>query len=132
MDWLRLNLIAAWVGILLGFGSGLAMGLFFHREDWLGGYSSHKRRLYRLAHISFFGLGAVNLCFYFTALRFGQADVGIRIASLAFIIGLASMPSCCVLMAQFPRARLLFAVLVIALALGAMITLAAIIRIGRA
>ena len=25
----QLNLIAAWIGILLGFGSGLVLGLFF-------------------------------------------------------------------------------------------------------
>jgi len=54
------NLIAAWLGIPLGFGSGLVLGLFFQRENWLGGYSSPKRRLYRLAHISFFGLGALE------------------------------------------------------------------------
>ena len=38
------------------------------REDWLGGYGSFKRRLYRLAHISFFGLAIVNLMFCFVAL----------------------------------------------------------------
>jgi hypothetical protein len=48
------NLLAAWVGILMGFLSGLALGLCFHRENWLGGYGSFKRRLYRLAHISLF------------------------------------------------------------------------------
>src|SRR5881397_2948507 len=63
----QVNLLIAWVWILLGFLSGFALGLNFHREDWLGGYGSYKRRLYRLAHISFFGLGVVNLCFYFTA-----------------------------------------------------------------
>src|SRR6266436_1502559 len=64
---IQLNLIAAWSGILAGFVSGLLLGLFFHREDWLGGFGSFKRRLYRLAHISLFGLAIVNLMFYFTA-----------------------------------------------------------------
>src|SRR5882762_3525993 len=63
------NLVIAWIWILLGFFSGMLQGMFFNRENWLGGYNSLKRRLYRLAHISFFGLGAVNLFFYFTALR---------------------------------------------------------------
>src|SRR5687768_11837839 len=63
----EINLVFAWTWVLAGFLSGLAMGLFFDREDWLGGYGSLKRRLYRLAHICFFGLGAINLMFYFTA-----------------------------------------------------------------
>ena len=44
----------------------MVLGLFFHRENWLGGYASLKRRMYRLGHISFFGLGAVNLLFWLT------------------------------------------------------------------
>src|SRR5256886_15166965 len=105
---LRLNLIVAWVAILLGFASGLALGLFFHRENWLGGYSSLKRRLYRLAHISFFGLGAMNLLFYFTAQRLPPDTIGITIASWAFIIGAISMPLCFFFMAHFPPAHSFF------------------------
>ncbi|HXR49058.1 MAG TPA: hypothetical protein VN784_16610, partial [Candidatus Limnocylindrales bacterium] len=58
------NLFLAWLWILLGFVTGMALGLFFHHENWLGGYGSFKRRMYRLGHISFFGLGAVNLLFW--------------------------------------------------------------------
>src|SRR6266446_4229245 len=104
----QLNLIAAWIGILLGFGSGLVLGLFFQRDDWLGGYTSLKRRLYRLAHISFFGLGAVNLLFYFTALHLSPASLTTTIASWGFLIGSISMPACCLLMAHFPRTQPLF------------------------
>ncbi len=43
----QLNLLLAWIGILLGFISGSLLGLRFLREDWLGGYGSFKRRLYR-------------------------------------------------------------------------------------
>src|SRR6476646_8665042 len=62
----QINLAFAWCWIVVGFLSGMVQGLSFHREDWLGGYASFRRRLYRLAHISFFGLGAVNLFFYLT------------------------------------------------------------------
>src|SRR5436189_5717640 len=103
----QLNLIAAWVGILLGFASGMVLGLFFQRENWLGGYTSLKRRLYRLAHISFFGLGTVNLLFYFTVQRL-PASSALVIAAWAFIVGAISMPICCLLMAHFPRAHMLF------------------------
>ena len=124
----QLNLIAAWLGILLGFASGLALGLFFQRDDWLGGYASFKRRLYRLAHISCFGLGAVNLLFYFTALSLPAGNRALAIASWAFIAGAFSMPMCCCLMANAPRARPLFAIPVLSLLLGAGLTLSAIVR----
>ena len=35
-----LNVLAAWIGILLGLLVGVVYGLFFHRADWLGGYAS--------------------------------------------------------------------------------------------
>src|SRR5215831_13160206 len=106
---LRLSLIVAWIGILLGFGSGLVLGLFFQQENWLGGYASLKRRLYRLAHISLFGLGAVNLLFYLTALSLSMSGLALAIASWAFISGAALMPICCLLRAHFPRTQPLFA-----------------------
>jgi hypothetical protein len=127
----QLNLLAAWLGILLGFASGLILGLFFHREDWLGGYSSLKRRLYRLAHISFFGLGAVNLFFYFTVQRLSAAGLALGVAGWAFVLGAASMPLCCVLMAHWPRAHPLFAVPVLSLLLGASLTVGGIIQADR-
>lgn len=126
----QLNLILAWSGILLGFLTGMVLGLFFHREDWLGGYASFKRRMYRLAHVSFFGLGAVNLFFWLTTKGASGASPLITPASWAFIIGAISMPACCVLMAHLPRARLLFAVPVLSLIIGGALTLAIVLGDG--
>jgi hypothetical protein len=119
---MRINLIAAWVGMLLGFVSGFALGLFFHRENWLGGYGSFKRRLYRLAHISFFGLAAVNLFFYFTTQTL-SAGAMLSFASSAFVIGAITMPVCCLVMAHFPKTRPLFALPVFSLLAGCALTL---------
>ena len=119
---MQINLLAAWVGMLLGFLSGFALGLFFHREDWLGGYGSFARRMYRLAHISLFGLGAVNFFFYFTA-RALPADTMLSLASAAFIAGAITMPICCLLMAHFPNTRSLFALPVVSLVTGGALTL---------
>jgi len=130
MQTLKLNLIAAWLGILLGFGSGLVLGLFFNRENWMGGYTSLKRRLYRLAHISFFGLGAVNLLFYFTALRLPAITPVIVIASWGFIVGAISMPICCLLMAHFPWTHLLFSIPVASLLLGGSLTLVSLVQVA--
>ena len=55
--------MSGWSGFLGGVLSGAVMGLLFHREDWLGGYGSRERRMVRLGHISFFGIGLINLFF---------------------------------------------------------------------
>jgi len=119
----NLNLFLAWLWILLGFASGLALGLLFHRENWLGGYSSFKRRMYRLAHISCFGLGAVNLLFWLTARNYSLPGPEAAVASWAFIIGAITMPVCCGVMAHFPKAHLIFAVPVLSLIAGGVLTL---------
>lgn len=126
---MQINFFAAWFGILLGFLSGLALGLFFHRDNWLGGYSSFKRRLYRLAHISLFGLGAINLLFYFTARTLPPGTL-VEFASSAFIIGAITMPICCLIMAHFPKTHLLFSVPVLSLIAGGILTIAAIFSSG--
>lgn len=122
-DMAQVNLIGAWAGLLLAFISGLVLGLGFHRENWLGGYGSFKRRLYRLGHISFFGLAAVNFMFFMTARFGGLKGAGMGLASTSLLVGAVSMPACCFLMAHFPGVRLLFAIPVISLILGAALTL---------
>ena len=117
------NLVAGWIGIVLGFLSGLLLGSGFHREEWLGGYTSLTRRLYRLGHISFFGLAAANLLFYFTVKTSGLTGGPLLIASRCFIVGAISMPTCCVIMAHRPALRLLFAIPVVSLLVASVLTL---------
>jgi hypothetical protein len=118
-----LNLWFGWLWILLGFISGTALGIFFADEKWLGGYGSFKRRMYRLGHISFFGLGTVNLLFWGT-MRFLSAMGHLTtMASAAFIIGGVTMPMCCLAVAHFPKTHSLFAVPVLALISAAVMTL---------
>lgn len=124
-----LNLVAAWVGILLGFLSGMVLGLFFHREGWLGGYTSFRRRMYRLGHISFFGLGAVNLLFWLTAKLCPLSGTPINAASGTFILGAITMPLCCMVMAHFPKLHLVFAVPVISLITGGLLTLLEVVKL---
>ena len=119
----QLNLLAAWLGILLGFGSGVLLGTWFHKEDWLGGYASHIRRLYRLGHISFFGLAMVNLMFYVTARSLAWGSGAAMVASWGFIAGAVSMPVCCLIMAHRPRLRALFLIPVLSLMTGGAVTL---------
>ena len=123
------NLLFAWLWILLGFVSGMTLGMFFHGENWLGGYTSFRRRMYRLGHISFFGLGALNLLFCLTVQNFALAGLRIHFASVAFITGAIAMPACCVVMAHFPKARLIFSVPVVSLIAGGVWTLLEVIKL---
>jgi hypothetical protein len=128
MNTLSINLTLAWLWILLGFLSGMVLGLFFHRENWLGGYASLKRRMYRLGHISFFGLGAVNLLFWFTVKSLPGLSPYVAPASWALIIGALTMPPCCLIMAHFPKWHLIFSVPVVSLLAAGAMTLAVVIN----
>ena len=125
----QLNLLLAWIGLLVGFISGSVLGLKFHREDWLGGYASFKRRLYRLGHISFFGLAMVNLMFYFTAQMFQPATLPLVVASWGFVVGAVTMPVCCFVMAHNAKSQALFAIPVGSLLVGGILTLWEVIKL---
>jgi len=103
------NLCFGWVWILVGLVSGTAAGIFFHDVDWLGGYSSWRRRLVRLGHISFLGTGFLNLAFAFTvALSPGESPS--KLASWLFVLGAVTMPLVCFLSAWQDRFRQLFVI----------------------
>jgi hypothetical protein len=113
------NLIAGWAGILLGIMAGAASGLFFWREDWLGGYGSWRRRLVRLAHVSFFGLGFLNIALALSIPRLGLAGArSASLASVALILGALTMPLVCYLAAWRQPLRHLFVVPVTLTAAG--------------
>ena len=123
MQAVRPNLLLAWLWIVIGFAFGAVIGLRFHREEWLGGYGSLKRRLYRLAHISFFGLAIINLLFCFTMIAVAtRSDFAMRVSSWGFLIGAISMPLCCLLMTRFPRLQALFVVPVGSLLVAGVLT----------
>ena len=95
---MSLNLYTAWIAFLLGCIAGAIPGIFFHNANWLGGYSSWKRRIIRLAHISFFGIGALNLAFALTVYML-EIKSGLVLISYLLIIGAITMPTICYLSA---------------------------------
>jgi hypothetical protein len=101
-----LNLHATWIAILAGFIAGAISGLRFYDDEWLGGYSSWRRRMVRLAHISFFGLALINLAFVFTVKYLNLPEQ--PWTSWLFIVGLVTMPVCCYLSALNKVCRHLF------------------------
>ena len=112
------NLLAAWVGILLGFVAGAVQGLFFHNESWLGGYAAWPRRMVRLGHISFFGLALINFAYATSVRLLDRTAVG-PWPSRLFIVGAATMPLICYLSAYRKPFRHLFPIPVVALLAGA-------------
>ena len=99
------NIIAAWIGFALGAVSGAIPGLFFHNHNWLGGYTSWPRRLIRLGHISFFGIGFMNLGMGLTSTVLG---IETQAASSLMLVGAVMMPTVCYLSAFKPIIRHLF------------------------
>jgi hypothetical protein len=89
-----INALAGWYGFLAGVLSGAVIGLFFHRENWLGGYNSFARRLLRLGHIACFGLGLINLLYALTVTTPGGAG---EIGSTLLVVGMITMPLTCFL-----------------------------------
>ncbi len=120
----RVLLLDIWLSMLAGGLSGAAIGLFFHDADWLGGYSSFRRRLLRLGHIAFFGIAFVVVAFYVTLPAIETAAAAESIAT-CLVIANVTMPLCCFLAAWRPNFRHLFPVPVVALAAGIVQTLAA-------
>lgn len=111
------NIYAAWIGILLGCLIGAVEGLFFHKEDWLGGYISWRRRMLRLGHISFFGLGLINLALVLTA-RALEIEKEVYTPSILFIIGIVGMPLLCYLSAIRSVFRHLFFIPTLSIIIG--------------
>ncbi len=101
------NTIVAWIGMLAGVCTGSIAGLFFQREEWLGGYASWRRRLMRLGHIALFGIALINLAYALPVHALGWP--GTRGASLALIVANFLMPLVCYLAAWRKPFRWLFA-----------------------
>src|SRR5512135_1027208 len=106
-----MNLFAGWVSILLGFVAGAVPGLWFWRDEWLGGYGSWRRRMVRLAHVSFFGLGFINLAFAFTLPPWETVRMtgALHWAASLLVVGNFAMPLVCYLAAWRQPLRHLFA-----------------------
>lgn len=105
--WTNVNILAAWVGVLFGIVSGAVVGLWFHREEWLGGYSSWARRMMRLGHIAFFGIAMLNVAYATTAHYLHWSDPP-ALASVALAAANFLMPAVCFLAAWRPIFRHLF------------------------
>ena len=61
-----MNRTVGWISLVVGIATGLVMGLWsfdgpMTTPAWLGEYGDTARRLARLGHIAFIGLGIINI-----------------------------------------------------------------------
>lgn len=118
MEPARLHLLVGWTGMVAGAVSGAAIGLYFHDDRWMGGYGSFRRRMVRLGHIAFFGLGIINVLFALSLSAAPLPPAYLRLASTGFIVAVIAMPACCFLTAWREGFRHLFPVPVLAVLCG--------------
>ena len=116
-----LNWYAGWVLILTAFITGAGMGLFFHRDDFWGGYTSFRRRLARLGHIALAALGTLNILFSIATPA--EPSASLRVASVLLIVGAVSMGSTCFLTAWRALFRRLFFIPVTSLLVAVLLIL---------
>jgi len=114
----QFNLLLGWTSMVAGALSGAGIGLFFHDERWMGGYASFRRRMVRLGHIAFFGLGILNVLFALSLAAFPVPSAYGRFASAGFTVGALTMPACCFLTAWRTGFRHLFPVPVAGVLVG--------------
>jgi len=93
------NLWAGWTGMMFGLVSGAVIGLKFHHEDFAGGYASFRRRMLRIGHLAFFGLGIINVLFALTLTSSGVALSYPAVASASLAAAVFVMPVVCFLTA---------------------------------
>jgi hypothetical protein len=117
-----MNWYFGWSLILSAFVTGTILGLFFYRDDFLGGYASFRRRMLRLGHVALAALGMINIL-YSLLPRASEPSPQTQIASLGFMIGGATMPVVCFLTSWRVRFRHLFILPVSALILAVLQTL---------
>ena len=116
------NWFFGWSSLLAAFLAGIPLGLGFHRDDFLGGYTSFRRRVVRLGHIALAALGMVNVLFALSPWPAAGMCTG-RGASVGFMVGGAAMPLVCFLAGWREGFRKLFFIPVTALIAAVVMTI---------
>ena len=117
-----LNWWIGWSMILAAFVTGALVGLGFHRDDFLGGYTSFRRRIFRLGHIALAELGILNVVFALSPWPTPGEELSWA-ASACFIIGGLLMPLICFMTGWRERWRKWFPLPVASLILAVVLTL---------
>jgi hypothetical protein len=92
-----MNRTVGWISLVVGIATGLVMGLWSFDGPvavpaWLGGYAETPRRLARLGHIAFIGLGILNLLLAQELPRSALGTTGRLVAARAMTTGNILLP----------------------------------------
>ncbi|HSC28767.1 MAG TPA: hypothetical protein VLD67_15930 [Vicinamibacterales bacterium] len=92
-----MNRSIGWTSLAAGVATGLVMGLWSFDGPlpvpaWLGDYGDTSRRLARLGHIAFLGLGILNLLLADELPRSALGAAGRKAASMSMNIGNMLLP----------------------------------------
>jgi hypothetical protein len=112
----QMNWYGGWGLVLMAFAVGAGIGVFFHRDDFWGGYASWRRRMSRLGHIALAALGILNIVF-------SLAPSASRAGGAALLAGGVAMPVVCFLSAWRKSFRHLFFIPVALLGLAVVLIL---------
>jgi hypothetical protein len=115
MNNFRWNRVIAWTSLTLGAGTGLIMGMWSFDgpvtvPSWLGDYGETSRRLARLGHIAFFGIGMLNLFLVWELGRIRLGPVAQKWALVAMNIGNVFLPLSLFVAAAFRPLKYLMSV----------------------
>lgn len=93
----RLNRLVGWLSLCTGAVTGLILGLWSFGGPlavpaWLGDYGDTSRRMARLGHIAFFGLGIINILVARELPRLSLSARTSRLCSFAMNFGNIFLP----------------------------------------
>jgi hypothetical protein len=105
-----MNRTVGWISLVVGIATGLVMGLWSFDGPvavpaWLGEYAETPRRLARLGHIAFVGLGILNLLLAHELPRSALGSTGKGVASIAMNTGNILLPLTLFAAAAWPPAK---------------------------
>ena len=112
----QINWFGGWGLVLLAFVTGAGIGLFFHHDNFLGGYTSWSRRMLRLGHIAMAALGILNVVY-------SLAPIAGPAAGLTLLAGAIAMPALCFASAWKQPLRVFFFIPVSLLAIAVILIL---------
>ena len=110
-----MNRTVGWASLAVGIATGLVMGLWsidgpLPPPSWLGEYGDTPRRLARLGHIAFIGLGILNILLSRELLDSSLGERGRRLASRAMTLGNLLLPINLFAAAAWPPAKYAMAI----------------------
>lgn len=131
-----MNLAVGWGSMAVGALTGLILGLWSFGgpvpvPDWLGDYDTLPRRLMRLGHVAFFGLGILNILLAFHLGRLRSKDRLARIGLTAMIFGNIFLPLTLICAAFFEPLKYLMSLPATAVTVALLIAARMAIRAAR-